>query len=196
MEAPRGECPGGRSGQGVDGTGDSVDMLRPDGHAASLVGRRDRPPLGARLARNRARSGQHVLRVPQAGARRRGGRLGRAARDRGFRIVHGLEQLQRAGGRRRAQLGVPTVPNALKPLPFGFLRALRLAGHAAPRNRGHRRSGVHRRARREAAGLQTVLTEPLVPHDFPLTRVLRFLERLVYKRTPPAPGLPIFRGED
>ena len=27
----------GRSGRGVDGTGDSVDTLRPDAHAASLV---------------------------------------------------------------------------------------------------------------------------------------------------------------
>jgi len=31
-------------------------------------------------------------------------------------------------------------------------------------------------------GLRTVLTEPIVAHDFPLTRGLRFLERLVYKR--------------
>jgi len=45
-------------------------------------------------------------------------------------------------------------------------------------------------------GLGTVLTEPLVAHDFPLTRVLRLLERLVYKRTPPVPGLPIFHGEE
>ena len=32
-------------------------------------------------------------------------------------------------------------------------------------------------------GLRTLLTKPLVEHDFPLTRVLRFLERTFAGRT-------------
>ena len=73
-----------------------------------------------------------------------------------------------------AQLGVQTVPNALKPLPFGFLRALRLLGTP-------RRATVvigdqvfTDMLGGKLLGLRTVLTEPIVPHDFPLTRVLRF----------------------
>jgi predicted HAD superfamily phosphohydrolase YqeG len=33
-------------------------------------------------------------------------------------------------------------------------------------------------------GLRTILTRPLVENDFPLTRVLRFLERTIAGRTP------------
>ena len=39
--------------------------------------------------------------------------------------------------------------------------------------------------------MRTVLTEPIVAHDFPLTRVLRLFERLVYKRTPPEAGFSL-----
>jgi hypothetical protein len=45
-------------------------------------------------------------------------------------------------------------------------------------------------------GLHAVLTEPIVPHDFALTRVLRFLERIVYKRKPPVPDGAVFRNDD
>jgi len=78
------------------------------------------------------------------------------------------------------QLGVlGCVPNALKPLPFGFLRAKRLLG--LPRRKiavvgdqlftdvlGGRLCGHY-----------TILTEPIEAKDFPLTKVFRFLERLM-----------------
>ena len=69
-----------------------------------------------------------MLRVPQAAIGRRRCRLGRRGTRARFSDRDGVEQLQRAGGGRGARLGVATVPNALKPLPFGFLRALRLLG--------------------------------------------------------------------
>lgn len=76
-----------------------------------------------------------------------------------------------------ATLGIPCVPNALKPLPFGILRALRILGLR----------------RRQVAvvgdqlftdvlggklcGLYTILTEPIETKDFAVTRMFRFFER-------------------
>ena len=82
-----------------------------------------------------------------------------------------------------AQLGIPVVPNALKPLPFAFLRALRLLG--TPRSAtiviGDQLFTDVLGAR--LVGLRAILTKPLVEVDFPLTRVLRFLERTIGGRT-------------
>ncbi|GAC1658848.1 MAG: YqeG family HAD IIIA-type phosphatase [Vulcanimicrobiaceae bacterium] len=77
------------------------------------------------------------------------------------------------------QLRIACIPNALKPLPGGFLRAKKMLGLK----------------RREIAvvgdqlftdilgakllGLYTILTEPIEPHDFAITRVFRFFERLL-----------------
>lgn len=106
-----------------------------------------------------------------------------SARQRGFALVLVSNNFSERVASVGAQLGIPVVPNALKPLPFAFRRALRLLG-----------------TRREATivigdqlftdvlgakllGLRTLLTTPLVAHDFPLTRVLRFLERTIAGRT-------------
>lgn len=78
-----------------------------------------------------------------------------------------------------AALGVECIPNALKPLPFSFLRAKRML----------------RLGRREIAvvgdqlftdvlggrlcGFYTVLTEPIENKDFAITKVFRFFERLM-----------------
>src|SRR6202042_3036903 len=114
-----------------------------------------------------------------------------AALQRGFRIVMVSNNFSERVAAAGAQLGIATVPNALKPLPFGFLRALRLLGTK-------RRETVVIGDQlftdvlgAKLLGLHAVLTEPIVPHDFPLTRVLRYFERLVYKRTPPRPGHPV-----
>jgi HAD superfamily phosphatase (TIGR01668 family) len=106
----------------------------------------------------------------------------RAARADGFAIVllsnNFAERVAAVG----AQLDVPSVANALKPLPFGFLRAVRLLGT-------DRRSTVVIGDQlftdvlgAKALGYRAVLTEPLVANDFPLTRVLRFLERVLFAR--------------
>lgn len=166
----------------MDGTGDSVDMLRPDGHAASLT---DVDPerlwehgwRGIVLDLDNTCSAYHKPELADGVA----AWVGRA-RDRGFRIVMVSNNFSERVAAAGLELGVPSVPNALKPLPFGFLRALRLLG--TPRRAtvviGDQLFTDVLGAK--LLGLKTVLTEPIVPHDFPLTRVLRFLERFVYKR--------------
>jgi len=80
-----------------------------------------------------------------------------------------------------AQLNVECIPNALKPLPFGFLRA-------------KRRLGMRRQAIAvvgdqlftdvlggKLCGLYTILTEPLEAKDFAVTRVFRFFERIMLR---------------
>lgn len=109
-----------------------------------------------------------------------------AAKARGFRLAMVSNNFSERVAAIGAQLDVPAVPNALKPLPFGFLRALRLLG-------------TERRATviigdqlftdvlgGKALGFHAVLTQPIVAKDFPLTRVLRLMERLFFARTPRA----------
>ena len=108
------------------------------------------------------------------------------AHDRGFRIVMLSNNFSERVRTIAAQLNVPCIPNALKPLPFGFLRAVRSL----------------RLRRREIAvvgdqlftdvlggrlcGLYTILTEPIETKDFAITRMFRFFERLMLpqRRTP------------
>ena len=105
-----------------------------------------------------------------------------AAKEAGFVLVivsNNFPERVAAIGR---ELGIPGVPSALKPLPGAFLRALRLLG--TPRRQtaiigdqlftdvlGAKLLGMH-----------AVLTEPIVASDFPLTRVLRFMERAFFAR--------------
>ena len=112
----------------MDGIGDSVDTLRPDGHAPSLV-----DVAAARLWQLGFRGivldldntccPYHQPNSPRAsptGSRRRAGWASALVV-----VSNNFSERVAAAG---ALLGVPTVPNALKPLPFGFLRALRLLG--------------------------------------------------------------------
>jgi HAD superfamily phosphatase (TIGR01668 family) len=82
------------------------------------------------------------------------------------------------------ELGVPAVPSALKPLPRGFLRALRVL--ATPKNAtvvvGDQLFTDVLGAK--LIGLHAILIEPLVANDWYGTRVLRFLERVVLGRKP------------
>jgi putative phosphatase len=103
------------------------------------------------------------------------------AHDRGFRIVMLSNNFSERVRTLAAQLGVACFPNALKPLPFGFLRAKRCLGMR----------------RREIAvvgdqlftdvlggklcGLYTILTEPIESKDFAVTRVFRFFERVMLR---------------
>jgi uncharacterized protein len=102
-----------------------------------------------------------------------------AAHERGFRLVMVSNNFtDRVTGVAR-QLGIDCVPNALKPLPFGMLRAVRLLG--VPRRQiavvGDQLftdvlSG-------KLCGLYTILTEPIEAKDFPVTKIFRFFERLM-----------------
>ncbi len=101
------------------------------------------------------------------------------ARQRGLKIVMVSNNFSERVRSIAAQLNVQCVPNALKPLPTGFWRAKRALNLS----------------RKEIAvvgdqlftdvlgarlfGFYTILTEPIEPHDFALTRVFRFFERLV-----------------
>lgn len=103
------------------------------------------------------------------------------AHERGFRIVMlSNNQTARVTGV-AAQLKVECIPNALKPLPFGFLRA-------------KRRLELRRRQIAvvgdqlftdvlggKLCGLYTILTEPIEGKDFPVTRLFRLLERLMLR---------------
>jgi HAD superfamily phosphatase (TIGR01668 family) len=99
------------------------------------------------------------------------------AHERGFRIAMLSNNFSERVNTLAAQLGVACFPNALKPLPFGFLRAKRCL----------------QLRRREIAvvgdqlftdvlggklcGHYTILTEPIELKDFAVTRVFRFFER-------------------
>jgi HAD superfamily phosphatase (TIGR01668 family) len=105
-----------------------------------------------------------------------------AAKARGFKIAlvsnNFTGRVQRIG----AELDVPAVPSALKPLPRAFSRALRL--HATPKSEtvvvGDQLFTDVLGAK--LLGLHAILTHPLVAHDWYGTRILRFLERVVLGR--------------
>jgi uncharacterized protein len=101
------------------------------------------------------------------------------AHDRGFAMVMVSNNFtERVTGIAR-QLQIACVPNALKPLPFGMLRAVRQLG--LPRRQiavvGDQLftdvlSG-------KLCGLYTILTEPIEAKDFPVTKIFRFFEKLM-----------------
>lgn len=106
------------------------------------------------------------------------------AHERGFKMVMVSNNFtERVTGIAR-QLRIPCIPNALKPLPFGVMRAVKIL----------------EMPRREIAvvgdqlftdvlsgklcGLYTILTEPIESKDFPITKVFRFLEKLMLRDRP------------
>lgn len=107
-----------------------------------------------------------------------------SARQRGFAVClvsnNFTDRVERIG----RELGVPAVPSALKPLPHGFLRALRVL--ATPK---HATVVVGDQLFTDVlgaklVGLHAILTEPLVAKDWHGTRILRFLERVLLGRRP------------
>jgi HAD superfamily phosphatase (TIGR01668 family) len=85
-----------------------------------------------------------------------------------------------------AELGVPGVHSALKPLPHGFLQALRLIGTKRAQTAIIGDQLFTDVLGAKLLGLHTVLTHPIVERDFPITRILRFFERAVFARKPRA----------
>lgn len=106
------------------------------------------------------------------------------AHDHGFRMVMVSNNFtERVTGIAR-QLDIPCIPNALKPLPFGVMRAIRMLD--MPRKEiavvGDQLftdvlSG-------KLCGLYTILTEPIEAKDFPITKIFRFFERLMLPDRP------------
>jgi uncharacterized protein len=106
------------------------------------------------------------------------------AHGRGFRMVMVSNNFTDRVTGIAHQLNIACVPNALKPLPFGVLRAVRMLG--LPRRQiavvGDQLftdvlSG-------KLCGLYTILTEPIEAKDFPVTKIFRFFERLMLPERP------------
>jgi HAD superfamily phosphatase (TIGR01668 family) len=106
------------------------------------------------------------------------------AHARGFKIVMVSNNFtERVTGIAR-QLGVEAIPNALKPLPFSVLRAIRML-----KLRRRQIAVVGDQLFTDVlsgklCGLYTILTEPIENKDFALTRLFRFFERLVLRERP------------
>ena len=107
------------------------------------------------------------------------------AHDRGFRMVMLSNNFTERVTGIAAQLRIPCIPNALKPLPFGFLRAKRMLG--LPRRQI---AVVGDQLFTDVLGGKvcghfTILTEPIESKDFPITRVFRVLERWLLRGSRP-----------
>ncbi|MHB8147106.1 MAG: YqeG family HAD IIIA-type phosphatase [Vulcanimicrobiaceae bacterium] len=101
------------------------------------------------------------------------------AHDRGFRMVMLSNNFTERVTSIAALLRIPCIPNALKPLPFGFLRAKRLLD--LPRRQiavvgDQLFTDV---LGGKVCGHYTILTEPIESKDFPVTKMFRILERLM-----------------
>ena len=173
---------GERGERAVDGIGDSVERFRPDHHADTL------PEVSLDLLAAAGMRGiivdlDNTVCAYHRPSSRPAWRTGSPRRARAASRSCSSRTTSASASRRSARgSGIPVVPNALKPLPFAFLRALRLLG--TPRGAtiviGDQLFTDVLGAK--LLGLRTILTKPLVEHDFPLTRVLRFLER-THRRT-------------
>jgi uncharacterized protein len=105
----------------------------------------------------------------------------RVALARGFRVVmlsNNFEERVAAVG---AELGIPTVPSALKPLPAGFLRALRILGTRKSETVVVGDQLFTDVIGARLVGLRSILTEPISEHGFITTRMLRVIERAVLR---------------
>jgi HAD superfamily phosphatase (TIGR01668 family) len=107
-----------------------------------------------------------------------------AAKARGFRLALVSNNFSERVAAIGAELDVPAVPSALKPLPQGFLRALAHLGTRRSQTVVIGDQLFTDVLGAKILGLHAVLTHPIIAHDFPLTRVLRFMERLFFARAP------------
>lgn len=107
-----------------------------------------------------------------------------AAKARGFALVMVSNNFRERVAAFGAQLDVPTVPSALKPLPQGFLLALRCLGTRRAQTIVIGDQLFTDVLGAKILGLHAILTQPLVPKDFALTRVLRLMERVFFTRAP------------
>lgn len=109
------------------------------------------------------------------------------AHERGFKMVMVSNNFTARVTSIAEQLRIPCVPNALKPLPWGVMRAVRML--ELPR---HRIAVVGDQLFTDVlsgklCGLYTILTEPIESKDFPITKVFRMLEKVILPQRPSAP---------
>jgi len=79
-------------------------------------------------------------------------------------------------------LNVPVVAAAVKPIPWGFRRAMALMGTQAPSTALIGDQVFTDILGGNLLGVKTILVEPLSTQEFPTTRLIRRLERLVRAR--------------
>ncbi|MGH7737064.1 MAG: YqeG family HAD IIIA-type phosphatase [Candidatus Tyrphobacter sp.] len=101
------------------------------------------------------------------------------ARVRGFRIVMLSNNFAERVTEIAAQMNVPFVASACKPLPIGFLRARRVLGLQRRKIAVVGDQLFTDVLGGRLCGFYTILTEPLERKDHPVTNVFRFLERLI-----------------
>ncbi|GAC1306549.1 MAG: YqeG family HAD IIIA-type phosphatase [Vulcanimicrobiaceae bacterium] len=105
-----------------------------------------------------------------------------AALARGFRVCLVSNNFTERVGRICAELGVPGIPSALKPLPRGFLAALRVLGTSRAQTVVVGDQLFTDVLGAKFLGMHAILTEPIVARDWLGTRLLRLAERLVLGR--------------
>lgn len=108
------------------------------------------------------------------------------ARARDFRICLVSNNFNARVLRVGEQLGVPAIASALKPLPRGFLAALRVLGTAKGQTIVVGDQLFTDVLGAKFSGLHSILLEPLVAKDWLGTRLLRMLERALLGRGPRA----------
>ncbi len=108
------------------------------------------------------------------------------AKEAGLRVVVLTNNGTAWASKIARDLGVPCIPRARKPLPFGFRRALKileLDAHEAVVIGDQLFTDV---LGAKLAGLEVILVDPLVRRDPWNTRPLRWIERLVMRGVPRA----------
>ncbi|MGA3038758.1 MAG: YqeG family HAD IIIA-type phosphatase [Vulcanimicrobiaceae bacterium] len=105
----------------------------------------------------------------------------KSALARGFRVVLVSNNWGERVATFGAQIGVPSVPSAMKPLPLAFLRALRVLGtpRAATVVVGDQLFTDVLGAK--LLGMRAILTEPISEHGFITTRAMRVVERALLR---------------
>jgi len=107
-----------------------------------------------------------------------------AALARGFGVCLVSNNFTERVARVGAELGVPAISSALKPLPRGFSQALKKLGTGKDRTVVVGDQLFTDVLGAKFLGLHVILTEPIVAKDWLGTRVLRFLERILLGRKP------------
>ncbi|HEY1727636.1 MAG TPA: YqeG family HAD IIIA-type phosphatase [Candidatus Baltobacteraceae bacterium] len=105
----------------------------------------------------------------------------RSALARGFRVVLVSNNWSERVATFGSQIGVPSVPSAMKPLPLAFLRALRALGtpRAATVVVGDQLFTDILGAK--ILGMRAILTDPISEHGFITTRAMRVVERTLLR---------------
>ena len=101
------------------------------------------------------------------------------AHDRGFKMVMVSNNFTDRVASVAAQLRIECIPNAMKPLPIAFIQAKRYLGLPSKQIAVVGDQLFTDVLGAKTIGLYTILTEPIEPHDFAVTRLFRFFERLM-----------------